>query len=202
MADQRTKKNFRIKLHGVTSDRSTLPTAFVLGKLREVYAARERAGLIPRLSGRTQTLRDPPDTQQIREPPGDEAVGGDKREEEDDVPAHGCDPLDDDEAWRICDQLAWALVDDKTVSQTETLSRLEKLPRHKRRQLALWFGAKAETLRAIWQEKKLTKNQSFQLVALGRDWLDTVLADEGMLAYTLGRLQRLDLQALLLVAED
>jgi hypothetical protein len=184
MTEQRTKKILRIRLHASSSERIRLTTVEVLGKLRAVYAQREKAGTLPR-----------------RQPEEGENAG--KREEEDaDGPGRDDGPLGDNEAWRICGDLAWALADDKTLSEPEVLARLVALPERTRRQLTRWLEAKAETVRAVWPEKRLTKNQSLQLVALGGDWLETVLADEGMLAYTLERLQRLDLQALLLAAED
>ncbi len=197
MADQRTKKVLRMKLHIPSSaDRIKLTTVEVLGKLRAIYAEREKAGTLPRQLA----------------PAENENENTGKREEEIDVgqareTQRGHDPLgfpslDDDEAWRICGALAWRLTDDETFSPHEAISRLRTLPGDKRRQLARWLGAKAETVQAVWPEKKLTKNQSVQLVALGGDWLETVLADEGMLAYTLERLQRLDLQALLEFVDD
>jgi hypothetical protein len=183
MAEQRTKRILRIKLHVASPERIKLTTVEVLGKLRAVYAQRESAGTLP------------------RRPKEGENAG---KQEEGDASAlgRGVDPLGDDEAWRLCGALAWTLADDKTISELEVLPRLMALPARTRRQLTCWLEAKAETVRAVWPEKKLTKNQSLQLVALGGDWLETVLADEGMLAYTLERLQHLNLQALLLVAED
>lgn len=179
-------RRIRMKLHVTSPDRIKLTTAEILGRLRAVYAERERAGTLPRPASPENGNAG---KQEDESGPG-RVVGG--------AEPHG---LSDEEAWRLCGVLAWRLIDDGALLASDALARLRGLPADKRWQLARWFEAKAETVQAVWPEKKLTKNQSLQLVALGGNWLETVLADEGMLAYTLERLQRLDLQALVL-ADD